>query len=462
MAKKQTYDFDLIVIGSGASGSAAATIAARAGKNVAIVEADTFGGDSSNWSDVPTKSLLHAAQLYDEARQGARFGLRTNTVGYNYPSIRAWKDLAVKRTGAGGNRKYYTNEGMSTFQGRAHFLSPHEISVGRRQISARQFLIATGSQWELPDIQGLDTVKYLTPRTILESIRPPKSLYIIGAGTVGVEIAQLMATFGTKVYLSDIASRILPHEDEDVGQLMAELLHARKGVSILTQTRTLAVEKENIAKRVTYTRGGTQHSVRVDEVLVAGGRVASVDLGLENAGVEYTPKGIEVDEHLQTTAKHIFAAGDVLGRSNSFTHTALLEGQIAAHNILHRNRVEPDYTANPRLTFTFPGVASVGMTEVECIKRDLHVKTGLAPLSVIPRSNTSDFRDGFVKVVADKKGVVIGATVVAPHAAEIIHELALAIRYGLTAAQVAEAPHAFLSWSEAVRVAAARAMVHRR
>lgn len=458
MAKKQKFDFDLIVIGSGASGSAAATIAARAGKKVAIIEEDTFGGDSPNWSDIPVKALLHAAQLYDEARQGARFGLRTSTLGYNYPSIRAWKSLAVKRTGAGGNRKYYTNEGISTFHGRAHFLSPHEVSVSRRQLSARHFLIATGSQWDVPDIQGIDTVKYLTPRTILESIRPPKSLYIIGAGGIGVEIAQLMAIFGTKVYLSDIASRILPHEDEDVGQLMAGLLHKHKGVSVLTQTRTLAIEKENIAKRITYLRGGVQHSVRVDEVLLAAGRSPAVDLGLENAGIDYTPKGIEVDGYLQTSTKHIYAAGDVLGRSNSFTHTALLEGQVAAHNILRRNKAEPDYTASPRLTFTFPGVASVGMTEIECIKRDLRVKVGMAPLGVVPRSNTSDFRDGFVKVVADKKGVVIGATVVAPHAAEIIHELALAIRHGLTAAEVAETPHAFLSWSEAVRVAASRAV----
>ncbi len=459
MAKKQKYDFDIIVIGSGASGSSAATIAAREGKRVAIVEADTFGGDSPNWSDIPIKSLLHAAQLYDEARQGARFGLRTSTLGYNYPSIRAWKDLAVKRTGAGGNRKYYTNEGISTFHGRAHFLSPHEISVNRRQLSSANFLIATGSQWELPDIQGLDTVNYLTPRTILEAIRPPKSLYIIGGGSVGVEIAQLMAIFGTKVYLSDIASRILPHEDEDVGQLLAKTLHEHKGVSVLTQTRTLAVEKENIAKRVTYSRGGVERSVRVDEVLLAAGRAPAVDLGLENAKVDYTPKGIDADEYLQTSSKHIYAAGDVLGRSNSFTHTALLEGRIAAHNIFHRNKIMPDYTASPRLTFTFPGVASVGMTEVECIKRDLRVKTGIAPLGIVPRSNTSDFRDGFVKVVADKKGVVIGATVVAPHAAEIIHELALAIRYGLTAAEVADVPHAFLSWSEAVRVAASRAIL---
>jgi pyruvate/2-oxoglutarate dehydrogenase complex dihydrolipoamide dehydrogenase (E3) component len=455
MAKKVTFDFDLIVIGSGAGGSAAATIAAREGKKVAIIEADTFGGDSPNWSDVPTKALLHAAQLYDEARHGARFGLRSATLGYNYPSLRAWKDLAVKRTGAGGNRRYYENENITTLQGTAHFLSPHEISVNRHHLSAEKFLIATGSHWVAPNIQGLKDVSYLTPRTILEAMRPPKSLFVIGGGTIGIEIAQLMAIFGTKVYIAEIASRLLPREDEEVGVLMERLLKEQKGVTTLTQTRTLAVVKDGIGKRVTYTRGGVEKSVRVDEVLIATGRVPTVDLGLENASVAYTPKGIEVDANLQTTAKHIFAAGDVLGH-DSHTHTALLESRVAANNILHKTKIAPNYTATTKVTFTHPGIASVGLSEDDCLKRDLAVNKAIAPLNIVARSNTSDFRDGFVKLITDKRGVVLGGTVVAPHAAEIIHEIALAVKHNLTAADLADTPHAFLSWSEAVRVAAAK------
>ena len=455
MARKNSFDYDLIVIGSGAGGSAAASLAARAGKRVAIVEADTFGGDSPNWSDVPTKALLHVAHLYDEARHGARFGLRSNTLGYNYPSLRAWKDLAVKRTGAGGNRKFYENEGIATFNSAAHFLSPNEISINRRHLSAEQFLVATGSHWVAPDVQGLPDAGYLTPRTMLESIRPPKSLFIIGGGTIGVEMAQMMATFGTKVYIAEIAARLLPKEDEEVGQLMERLLREQKGVTALTQARVLVAQKEGLGRKVTYSRGGVERTVRVDDILIATGRTPSVDLGLENASVKYTPKGIEVNSHLQTSAKHIYAAGDVLGH-DSHTHTALLESRVAAHNLLQKQKITPDYTATPRLTFTFPGIASVGLSEDDCLKRDLPVKKGIAPLNMIARSNTSDFRDGFVKLIADKNGVLIGATVVAPHAAEIIHELALAVKYGLTAAQVAATPHAFLSWSEAVRVAANR------
>lgn len=455
MAKKVQFDFDLIVIGSGAGGSAGASIAARAGKRVAIVEADTFGGDSPNWSDVPTKALLHAAQLFDEARAGARFGLRSGTMGYNYPSLRAWKDLAVKRTGAGGNRKFYENEGISTFNSPAHFLSPNEISVNRRHLSAEHFLIATGSHWVTPSVQGIEDAGYLTPRTLLQSVRPPKSLFIIGGGSVGVEIAQMMAIFGTKVYIADVAARLLPREDEEVGVLMERLLTENKGATVLTQTRVLSATRQALRKKVTYMRGGVEKTVQVDEILIAAGRKPNVDLGLENASVAYTPKGIEVNQYLQTSAKHIYAAGDVLGRQAT-THTALLESRLAASNLLHKQKSSPDYTASPRLTFSFPGIASVGLSEDDCIKRDLTIKTSVAPLNMIARSNTSDFRDGFVKVIADKNGVLIGATVVAPHAAEIIHELALAVRHKLTAAQVASTPHAFLSWSEAVRVATGR------
>ncbi|MCA9335053.1 NAD(P)/FAD-dependent oxidoreductase [Candidatus Saccharibacteria bacterium] len=453
MAKKMNFDYDIIVIGSGAGGSAAATIAAREGKKVAIVESDTFGGTSPNWGDVPTKALLHAAHLLDEARLGARFGLRSTSMSYNYPTLRNWKDVAVKRTGAGGNRSYYQGEGIATLHGNAHFISPHEISVNRHTYTAASFIVATGASWSLPDIHGLSEATFITPRTILENIKPPKSLYIVGGGAIGVELAQLMATFGTKVYISDIASRLLPDYDSEVGELFEKLLSTQKNVNVLTQTRTVSIENENIARRITYNRGGHEHSLRVDEALVTAGHRPNVDIGLENAGVDYTAKGIVVNEHLQTSAKHIYATGDVLGH-HDYTHAALMESKVAAHNLLSKNKLTADYTAMPRTVFTYPSIASVGLTEDDCLRRDLHVKKATAPLSIIARSNVSDFRDGFVKLITDKKGVLLGATIVSPNAEDMIHELALAIKYGLTAAQVAATPHAFLTWSEAIRVAA--------
>lgn len=456
MAKKPQFDYDLIVIGTGAGGSAAATIAARARKRVAVVEAETFGGESPNWGDIPIKSLLHAATIYDEAKRASRFGLRSSTMGYNYPSLMNWKELAVKRTGAGGNRRYYENEGISAYNGVAHFLSPHEISVNRRHLSAAHFLIATGSHIEVPNIPGLDKAGYQTPRTLLQTTRPPRNLFVIGGGTVGVELAQLMAIFGTKVTIGEIASRLFPSQDEEVGELMARLLREQKGITCLTETRIVSVVKDGIGKRVTYTRGGVEKSVHVDDVLVATGRTPTIDLGLENASVAYTPKGIETNEYLQTSAAHIYAAGDVLGHGKQ-THTALLESRVVAHNILHpKDKIAPDYTATPRLVFTFPGIATVGLSEDDCLRRDLPINKGVSSLNIVARSNTSDFRDGFVKIIADKKGVIIGATIVAPNAAEMIHELVLAIKYRMTAREIADTPHAFLSWNEAIRVAASR------
>ncbi len=456
MAKKHPFDYDLIVVGSGAGGSAAATIVAKEGKKVAVVEADKFGGNSPNWSDVPMHAFLQAMQLYDTARQGSRFGLRTNTVGYNYPSLRAWKDLAVERTGTAGNRAFYHSQGIDTFEGKAHFLSPNEISVNRRHISAEHFLIATGSEWERPPIIGLDKLPYLTPRSILEQLKPPRSLYIVGGGGVGVEIAQLMATFGTKVYIAEIAGRLLPHEDEEAGDLIAQLLTEKAGVTVLTHARTISVVKDSLGGyKITYSRGETEKSLKAEAILVAGNRLPAIDLGLENAHVNYTQAGIATDTTLQTSAKHIYAAGDVLG-TNHHTHTALLESRVAAYNILHKGRVTPDYAGTPTVVFTAPQVASVGLSADDCLKRDLHVDTALAPLSIIARSNTSDFKDGFVKLIADKKGVILGGTIVAPDAPDMIAELSLAVRLGLTASQLATTPHAFLSWSEAVRVAASK------
>lgn len=455
MARKRNLDYDLIVIGSGAAGSTAALTVAKAGKKVALIEAGTFGGESPNWGDVPTKAMLHAANLYDEARRGTRFGIRSSMLGYNYPSVLAWREKAIRRTGAADNRRYYDSLGIDTYAGIAHFLSPHEISVNRKHITAEYFLVATGSHFDMPDVYGVETVRYLTPKTLLDSARLPRSIFIVGSDSEAVEYAQLLATFGTKVYLAEKSSRLLPDEDSEVGQLLEEHLHSTKGITCLTETQIAGIEKRGLGVRVSFTRGTTSKAVQVDEILFTTNRAPSTDLGLENATVSYTPAGIDVNEQLQTSAKHIYAAGHVLG-GDCPTHVATLHGRVVAHNILNKTPTSPNTTAIPRVTYTNPGIASVGLSENDCIKRDLKVSQTIAPLSMVGRSNTSDFSTGFVKLIADKKGLLLGATVVAPHAAEIIHELTLALFHGMSVADIAATPHAFLSWSEAIRVAAAK------
>lgn len=456
MAKKK-YDYDLIVIGSGAGGSVAADIVSQSKWRVALVENDDLGGDVMSWGSIPSKALLRAAEVYDLAKNhGPNMGLRSASVGYNYPSVRAWKDLVVKRSGANNSDRYYNSKGISVLRGEAHFLGAHELSVNRRRVTSRHFLIATGSTPVFGNIQGLDKTPYLTARTALDVIRPPRTLFVVGGGSTGCEFAELFSIFGTKVHIAEEAARLLPREDEEVSELVTKNFKSKRGMNILPRTKVIRIAKEGIATKVTYLRGSEEHSVKVDQVLLATGKMPVVDIGLENAKVEYTKDGIETNEHLQTSVRHIYAAGDVLGRF-MYAHSAIYESRIAAHNLLMPKRpVVLDYTAVPRVTFVSPEIASVGMSEADCLKRDLRIKVGLSPVNLIARSNIDNTRDGFVKIIANKHGEILGATVAAPHAGEIIHELTLAIQYGLTAAEVANTIHAFPSWSEAVRVACAK------
>lgn len=453
--KKPQFDYDLIVIGSGAGGSVAADIVAAAGKRVAIVEADLMGGQCPNWGCVPSKALLEAAKVLNSARTASAFGIRASTAGFNYPSVKAWKDLAVKRTGAHAGAKYYQNKGIGVYHGHAHFISPHEITVNRRHLSAESFLVATGSVWAQLQVPISERVNVLTARTILDLPKPPKTLFIIGGGSVGVEFAELFASFGTKVYVAEEAPRLLPKEDQEVSQLTEAILAKRRGVQILTKAKITGIGIDGISPRIEFLRGGEQHSVKADQVLVAIGKTPAVDIGLENAGVEYTKKGIDTNEFLQTNVKHIYAAGDVLGRY-MYTHVSVHESRIAAHNILQKQKVSPDYKAVPRVTFVSPEIASVGKSEEDCLKRDLRIKTAIVPINIIGRANVSNALDGFVKVITDRHGVVIGASVMCQNAGEVIHELTLAIQHGLTASQIANTLHAFPTWSEAVRVACAK------
>jgi pyruvate/2-oxoglutarate dehydrogenase complex dihydrolipoamide dehydrogenase (E3) component len=457
MAKKKQHDYDLVIIGSGAAGSVAAHIGTKAGLSVAIIEADLIGGECPNIGCVPTKALLQAAEIYEAAKHGSRFGIRGSTVGYNYPSIKAWKDLAVKRTGTYLGEEMYTREGISVIKGHAHFVDSNTVSVGVARISADHFLIATGSELSIPPIAGLQQSGYITYREAINLTRPPRSLAIVGGGAIGCEFATIFAIFGTKVHIIDIAENLLAKEEPEAGQLIAERFTEEYSMSVHLGTVVDKVEKAGGKKKLTLRSGKKSSSISVDEILMATGKRGVVDIGLENAGVVYEKTHIPVNPHMQTSAPHIFAAGDCVG-PYLFTHMSTYQSKIAIHNILHpRKKITADYSAVPRCIFTNPEVASVGKTESELKAEGARFKKAMVPVSVIGRANTSDVRDGFVKVLADTKtNVLLGGTVVSPHAGEVIHELTLAIQNKLTAKQVSDTIHAFPTWSEALRVACAK------
>jgi pyruvate/2-oxoglutarate dehydrogenase complex dihydrolipoamide dehydrogenase (E3) component len=456
--KSNTYDYDIVIIGSGAGGSVAAHIANRAGKSVAIIEAGMIGGECPNVGCVPTKALLHAAEIYDQAKHAERFGIRGKIVSYNYPSIKAWKDLAVKRTGTYLGEEMFKKEGIAVFTKPAHFLDPHTVSVGERRITGRQFLIAVGAKTFVPPIPGLKEVGYLTHEKAVDLLRPPRHLAIIGGGAIGCEFAQLFAIFGSNVHIIDVAPRLLSREDPEVGDAVAERLSKQYGVTLHLSATIAAAESVSTKKRLTIkTASGKNIHVLADEIMLATGKKGVADLGLENAGVAYSSSGIATNRQMQTSAQHIFAAGDCVG-PYQFTHVATYQSRVAVHNMLHpKNPQRADYRAVPRCIFTSPEVAAVGPTEQELKDKSVPYVVAISPLQVIGRANTTDTNGGFVKVIAHKKtGVLISASIVSPHAGEMIHELTLAIQSRLQAKDVAHTIHAFPTWSEAVRVACAK------
>lgn len=452
MAKRGS-DFDLIVIGSGAAGSAGALMAAGARQKVAIIEADKWGGSSLNYSDVPFGALFQVSHLLAQSIAGAKFGISSSNLRYNYPTINNWKNTAMRRAGA-NSKKTLEEAGITTVHGVAHFVGPRQISVGNTQLSADKFLIATGAHMMDTGIKGLESVDFLTPESVLDMTRPPKTIFIVGGGSTGCELAQFFAELGTKVLIADVTGRLLPREDEEVGQVMDETFN-KLGIKVLTQSRVVALQKDAVSKKVIFMRGGQEKSVRIDEVVLCTGSTPATDLGLENAGVKYSAKGTRVAKTMQTTMKHIYAAGDCIG-GNSSAEKAVLEAGVGLSNLINRTKIVADYAGLSRVTRTMPEVASVGATEDDCMRHDRKIRKVTVPLSVAQISNTEDFHGGFVKLLTDRNKKIIGGTVVAPQATLMIQEIALAIRFNLTPADVADTPHVASDWGEVVRIAARR------
>jgi pyruvate/2-oxoglutarate dehydrogenase complex dihydrolipoamide dehydrogenase (E3) component len=449
------FDYDLAVIGSGPAGSSAASVAAKAGRKVAVVEQSSVGGDFLNGYDIPSQAAFRIAQSFYEAKRGAKWGLSSGNLRYNFPAIINFGRGAARKASPFFGAKFLENAGVTVVKGKAHFVGPHELGVAGGSLTAKNFLIATGSELKNHEIKNLENVRTLTPQSAFEIIRPPKSLFIIGAGATGVELAQYFATLGTQVLLADIAARPLPKQDEEIGQFIDELFNKQYGIKVLTRTRVVAVEKDAMSKKVILVRGGQEKTVRVDEILLATSRTPLTDIGLENAGVKYDRHGVMVDATLRTSAKHIFAAGDVLGGNSSVTRS-VLEGKTAAQNIIYRAKTAMNLTGVPTLTNTLPQIASVGSSEDDCLKSDKKIKKSLVPFSDVVRSIPADYVNGFVKIITDRSGKLLGGAVVAPAADLLISELSLALKQGMTAAELADTPHALESWGEALRLACLR------
>ena len=449
------YDYDLISIGSGAGGGVVAHIMARQGHKVAIVEDHAVGGECPNFGCVPTKALLHAAEAYRNAQKAKDYGVRVSALNFSYPAIKKWKNLAVKHTGVGEGERAYAADGIAVIKGHAHFISPHELSVSGRRYKAKRFVVATGTRQFVPPIEGLEEAGFITYRDAIDLTKPLKKVLIIGGGAIGCEFTQLFATFGAQVTLVEFAPRLLAREDKEIGELVGAVFEHQLGVNVQTDSRVIKVEKKATKKIVHVRSGSTTKKITVDEVMVATGKTPNTDLGLENAGVIYDHRGIKVNSYMQTSNKHIYAAGDVTGNF-MFTHLASYQSRIAAYNMFAKrsDRVRADYHAVPRVVFIEPEVAAVGYSEQELRAKSVKYKAAITPISIVGRANVTDSDIGFVKILATPQDVVLGASIVAPRAGEMIHEVSIAVQNHLKLKAITDTIHAFPTWSEAVRVAA--------
>ena len=448
MSKK--YDFEYIVIGSGPAGSVAAIELAKAKKKVALVEGRFFGGSNLNTRNIPYAVALNFSHAYSRIQTFPE--LRSQDFHFNLPTVPAHELKTIIESG-GNNKKRFEDAGVTCIKGFANFLDPHTIAVNEKQFTADNFILATGSRLKLNEISGVNSIKCLTPETAIKITRLPKVAAIIGGGSTGCEIASYYAELGIKVIILETAERLLPREDREAGDCLADYFTGKLGVTVLPNCKVVAVEQDEFSKRVIFRHDNSEKMVRVDCIVFATGSQPNLDYGLENAKIKYKNSGITVNRYFETSTKHIYAIGDCLGNESS-TDRAYHEGATLANNLINKVKNSVNYKGFVRTVNTFPEIATVGFNEDDLLKRDRKYRKALIKLNEITASKIDNFDYGFIKLLADRSNHIIGASIMAPHAELLASEIALAIRHNLTVIELASTPHSINSYNYLIKLAA--------
>ncbi len=448
--------FDLMVIGGGSAGFAAAIKGTELGFRVALVEAGTIGGTCVNVGCVPSKTLIRAVEQYHLAGQSRFRGVHTLPGALNWARVIADKDRLVAEM---RQSKYVdvlaAYPEITYIQGRARLTGENGVEIDGKAYTPGKILIATGAQPWAPPIPGLKEAGYLTSTTAMELKELPRSLIVLGANAVGLELAQVFARAGTHVTVLELLPRIAPFEDEEISDTLQDYLEL-EGLEIVTGFQASRVERQEGRYLLTGTQGGQEMTFNAEQLLVATGRHPNTaEMGLEEAGIKLGKRGeILVDDTLHTDNPHVYAAGDVTGH-DMFVYVAAYSGGLAAENALTGAGRVYDASYIPRITFTDPQIASAGLTEEQARQQGYTVEASTLPMSFVPRALAARDTRGLVKLVADAQtDRLLGAHILAPEAGEMIQTAVLAIRFGITLTQLRQTMFPYLTNVEGLKLAA--------
>lgn len=443
---------DLCVIGAGSAGLSVAAAAAQFGERVVLIEKAKMGGDCLNYGCVPSKAMIAAARHAHCVTAGASFGIVAAEPGIDFAAVHDHVHGVIAAIAPHDSQQRFESLGVQVIRSPAQFTDPRTVLAGGEEIRARRFVIATGSRPAVPAIPGLDAVEYFTNETVFDNRTAPQRLIVIGAGPVGLELAQAHRRLGCEVVVVE-AREPLANEDAELVQPVLDQLSS-EGVKIFASADVSRVARAGKAIEVTFTRKGKSATISGSHLLVATGRAPAVaDLGLESAGIVYSNKGITVDARLRTSNRKVYAIGDVTG-GLQFTHVASYHAGLVIKSALFGLPVRASNDHIPRVTFTDPELAHVGLTETQAKARGGTVSVLRSPFLGNDRAQAERRTEGLIKVVAGRRGRILGATIVGKGAGELILPWGLAISSRLTLKAMVDTVVAYPTMGEISRRAA--------
>ncbi len=424
----QLIEVDICVIGAGSGGLSVAAAAAQLGVKVALIEKGKMGGDCLNYGCIPSKAMIAAAKQAKLMSSGEKFGVKAHEATVNFKKVHDHVHGVIAAIAPTDSVERFTGLGVKVIEAAGKFKDKRTVVAGDYEITARRFVIATGSTAGIPPINGLETVHYLTNETIFDNTRKPAHLVIIGGGPIGMELAQAHRRLGAQVTVLEMFAPLAKDDPELTAVVLDQV--RRDGVDIRSGIAVKQVAVRGKGIRVSIEEGGKPVNIDGSHLLIAAGRKPNVaDLNLEAAGVEYSPKGIAVNRKLKTSNRKIYAIGDVIG-SLQFTHVANYHAGIVIRSALFRLPAKVNNDVVPWVTYTDPELAHVGLSEEAARERFGEIRILRWPYAENDRAQAERKTDGMIKVITSKKGKILGASIVGQSAGELIQPWVLAITKG--------------------------------